>query len=493
MKTLNDYAQACGELLAEQTGDASTPVTGIRHDSRQVQPGDLFIAIRGALADGRRFAANAVERGAVAILHGGEEALELGVPTLRVTDDYAAFGRVAECYHDYPARELTIAGITGTNGKTTTAYLLRDMLAAAGHQVGLVGTVSYSFAGREIPAERTTPMPSELQQMLREMVDAGITHVVMEASSHALHQRRLGTMQLHTAAFTNLTLDHSDYHPTMDAYFDAKYRLFGDHLAPDGGAIVNADDAYGQRLLQRLEHHPRTISCGFTHSADWAVQRCDLSREGGQVTVRHPQGTHLFQTPLTGRYNVANLLAAAASADCLGVSLASIDEAVRHFAGVPGRLQRLHGKHGISIFIDYAHTADALANVLAAIAPFKEGRLLVVFGCGGDRDRSKRPQMAQAAADFADRIIVTSDNPRTEDPECILDDIIAGLLPETPYERLSDRREAIQYAIDQARPGDTIVIAGKGHEPYQEIHGVKHPFSDLDVARQALVAAGLQP
>ncbi len=494
--TLNEYFRACGKWADELTGEPETAIRRVISDSRQARPGDLFVAIVGARQDGRRYLAAAQEAGVAAVAFMPPAPCEISVPHLLLNDDYAALGRLAELAYGYPAQQMRVSAVTGTNGKTTVATLLTSMLRRQEREVGLISTIQYEVGDRVISARRTTPTPLELQELLAQMVKAGLNDVVMEASSHALHQRRLGSAQVHAAIFTNLTSEHLDYHHTMEAYFVAKRILFEEYLAPGGHAIINIDDTYGRRLAEELPaKRPDLLilTYGLDPAADVQARNIDLYREGADFTLVLEGEILPIRWDITGRYNIGNALAASAAAWALGLSSGAIHDALQLFTGVPGRLQRIDGRKGIAVFVDYAHTGDAIANCLSALTPHKPGRLVVIFGCGGDRDTTKRPEMARLAAEAADQLIITSDNPRGEDPEAILDQIAAGIPPEVPYHRIADRRAAIHYAMEHALPDDTILIAGKGHECYQEIQGVEYPFNDVEVAREAMAACGLLP
>lgn len=489
--TLRTHREALGDLCVGVTGDLDTPVTGACADSRQVRPGNLFCAIPGARQDGGIYAAEAVRQGAAAVAAVRPLELVPAVPQLRVRDAYAAAGRIAECAAGYPSRRLRLLGATGTNGKTTCAYILRHLLRAHGQVPGMVGTVCYDLGDREVEADRTTPTPFELQDLFGRMLAGGCGWAVLEMSSHALAQRRAGSARFAGALFTNLTGDHLDYHTTMEAYFEAKALLFTEYLEPAAPAVINVDDPYGQRLAERLSRagRARLVTVG-SHAADSAWQDVQLGFAGCRFRLRLGAAAVEIDSPLIGQHNVANLACAAALAHACGVPAPVIAVALRDCRGAPGRLQVLSSPRGVAAYVDYAHTDDALENVLKALRLLRPRRLLVVFGCGGDRDRTKRPRMGAVAARLADRVFVTSDNPRTEDPEAIMAEILAGIPAGTAVQAHADRRQAIAQALAEAAPGDIVLVAGKGHEPYQEIHGVKHPFDDVCEVRTAM---GLGP
>ncbi len=435
-------------------------------DSRQVEPGGLFCAIRGAVADGKDFIPQALAAGAAAILADSPE-VTAPVPVLSVPQEkgYAALGRVAEAFADFPARKLRLAGVTGTAGKTTTVFLLREILQAAGVPTGMVGTVVYDLGkGEELPADRTTPTPFLLQELFAGMVANGVTTVAMECSSAALTQERLGTAQFAAAAFTNFSRDHLDFHGTMEAYWEAKAKLFRTMLLPGATAVLNGDDPAVARLARELEALPEN-----------PCHRVVFSRK----TTPSP-----WKCPLPGDFNQDNALCAGLLARSLGVPEETIAQTLAHTAGAPGRLQRFACPNGAQAFVDYAHTPEELRCALQALRPECPGRLGALFGCGGDRDRGKRPLMAQAAGENADFLWLTSDNPRTEEPSAILAEVRAGVPAGVPCQVEVDRRKAIAAAVAACEPGDWLLIAGKGHEDYQEIHHVKHPFSDWAVLQE---------
>ena len=442
-------------------------------DSRAATPGCRFFAIPGTHDDGARHIAQARAKGAACVIGAAPGCDEV------VANPREAFAQACADYCRRPSEALLLCGLTGTNGKTTTAWLLRDMLAQGGLLPGLLTTVAIQYPGVERPAERTTPDALTLQQTLREMVDARCRAAVMEVSSHAIDQARIGACRFALTAFTNLTQDHLDYHHTMEAYFAVKARFFREH--PEAIAVINADDPYGARLLAQLsqEKHRRLAPYTPAHAA----QSAHFSAQG--ITGRLTLGgrTLDFHTALCGRYNLANLLCAATAASALGVCPEAILAAICQARARWGRLEPVAPR----VFIDYAHTDDALANVLATLREMTPARMLCLFGCGGDRDRTKRPKMGQAVDRLADVAIVSSDNPRSEAPEAIIADILPGFRRLTPIV-CPDRREAIARALALMGPEDTLLIAGKGHETYQEIQGVKHPYSDAQAVREALAA-----
>jgi UDP-N-acetylmuramoyl-L-alanyl-D-glutamate--2,6-diaminopimelate ligase len=464
------------DLIGE--GAPEVPISGLAYSSGSVRPGYLFFCVRGFKADGHDYAPDAVERGAAALVC--ERPLGLGVPEHVVPDARAAMGPLAARFHGDPTRILRVAGVTGTNGKTTTTYLIRAILEAAGERTGLLGTVTSIVGGRAEPVERTTPEAIDLQHNFRRMLDAGDTACAMEVSSHALELRRTDGIHFATRVFTNLTQDHLDFHPDMEAYFQAKRRLF----EGDAPSIVNVDDEYGRRLAADF---PDATTYAIDHDADFRASDVEFDPGGSRFTCATPDGEVGIVTRLPGLFNVQNALAAAAAARSLGIPLDTVRDALARADRVPGRFEPVDEGQSFTALVDYAHTPDSLDNVLRAARQITRGRLHVVFGAGGDRDRSKRPQMGEVASRLADRVIVTSDNPRSEDPESIVDQVLAGTGP--GVEREPDRRRAIELAMTSAEPGDVVVVAGKGHEQGQEFAGGrKEPFDDVTVVREALRA-----
>jgi UDP-N-acetylmuramoyl-L-alanyl-D-glutamate--2,6-diaminopimelate ligase len=447
----------------EVRGGAPTDVTDLAYDTRAVVPGALFFCVPGARADGHDFAPEAVERGAAALV--AERPLDLRIPQLVVPSARAAMAIAADEFFERPTDELLLAGVTGTNGKTTTAYLIHSIFAAAGMRPGLIGTIESRVGGEPRPAVRTTPEAIDLQRTFRAMLDAGDRSCAMEATSHGSELGRLERVRFKALAFTNLTQDHLDFHGSMERYFQAKRRLFSEVESPPAAAI-NIGDPWGRQLaedLRRLDRAP-VLTYGLTEDAE----------------IR----AHSFATRLRGRFNTENILAAIAVAELLGVPESAVREGIESLPGVPGRFESLDEGQPFPVLVDYAHTPDSLENVLRAARELGSGRLICVFGCGGDRDRGKRSQMGRVASELADVAIVTSDNPRSEDPLAIIDEILIGVLGDVEVEE--DRRAAIGKAIAMAGPQDVVVIAGKGHEQGQEFADRKIPFDDREVAREAL-------
>jgi UDP-N-acetylmuramoyl-L-alanyl-D-glutamate--2,6-diaminopimelate ligase len=475
-----------GADVAEVRGDADVEIDGLAYDSRRVGPGTLFFCVPGHTSDGHAFAPLAIQAGASALVV--ERVLELDVPVTQavVADARAAMAHAAVRFYDDPTSELRVIGITGTNGKTTTAFLVRHLLEVAGVQTGLLGTVKRVVGGVEEEVERTTPEAIELQATFRRMLDGGDRACAMEVSSHALSLRRSDGIRFAVAAFTNLTQDHLDFHADMEDYFQAKRRLF----VVEGAvrAVLNIDDPYGERLLAELD--ATTFSAKGDPRADYRAVAVAFDATGSRFRCQHPGGEVEVQTPLPGQFNVENALTALAIVGELGIP---VDDAAGALAGaeqVPGRFEPVDEGQPFAVLVDYAHTPDSLSNVLRAAREVTEGRLIVVFGCGGDRDRDKRPQMGEIGARLSDVCVVTSDNPRSEEPRAIIDEILEGIPAggaSAEVEVEVDRHAAIAWALDAARPSDTVVIAGKGHEQGQEFEGGrKLPFDDRDVAREEL-------
>jgi UDP-N-acetylmuramoyl-L-alanyl-D-glutamate--2,6-diaminopimelate ligase len=477
---------------------SNTPLHGVEYDSRRVQWGSLFVAMRGGKADGNRYIEQAIRAGASAIATDSAESFDRlrrelpQIAAVEVTDGRRALAGIAANFFLHPERSLKLNGITGTNGKTTTAYLLDAILRQSGRRTMLIGTIEYHIASQVRPSPHTTPESRDLFELFRESVDAGATDAVMEVSSHALSQCRVFGMSFDTAVFTNLTQDHLDYHGTMEGYFASKRTLFDGSQAPaPRAAILNSDDEYGCKLRETA------FSAGslqvFTYgvrTGDFRAEDLSLSAAGMSFRLKTPGGDALIHAHLTGRVNAYNILAATAAAVARGLTLETIAEGIASLPGVPGRFESVVEGQDFAVIVDYAHTDDALKNVLAAardlVAP-AGGRVITVFGCGGDRDRKKRPLMGKAAGVASDIVVLTSDNPRSEDPEAILRDILpglAGVRSEVLVE--ADREQAIELAVGLARKGDLVLLAGKGHERTQTLRDRVIPFDDVAVARNAL-------
>jgi UDP-N-acetylmuramoyl-L-alanyl-D-glutamate--2,6-diaminopimelate ligase len=497
--TLRDLLSEIPQPTSMNVNDASigeTTVTAVTYDSRQAGPGAVFVALRGVNADGASFARDALNRGAIAVVS------EAGVPTgvtrpwIQVADARLSLAALAATLYDKPSEELTLVGITGTNGKTTTSYLLTSIFEAAEIKCGRIGTVGYRVGEREFEASRTTPEAPDLQRMLREMVDAGCGACVMEVSSHALTLRRADRLHFAAAVFTNLTRDHLDFHRDMEAYFVAKRRLA--ELLPETGiAVTNLDDPRG-RDFAAAAHRPVTYA--IDAAADVRPGPMTFSIEGLRFDVRTPRGTLRLTSPLVGRPNAYNILAAAATAMALDVPFSAIEKGIASLKNVPGRFQVVStAADDVRVVVDYAHTDDALKNLLETARPLSAGRVITVFGAGGDRDRTKRPLMGAVAARLSDLVVITSDNPRSEDASQIIDEIKRGIVipadrtppggataKSTPHVAIVDRKAAIERAIRDAAAGDLVLIAGKGHEKYQVVGDKTLPFDDVEVARAAL-------
>lgn len=460
-------------------GDRNRKVDAIEIDSRCVRPGALFVALRGEHTDGHRHANDAVGKGARVVVVERAVDLPADVTVVQVGDSRRALSVLAAAFYGDPSHALDAIGVTGTNGKTTTTHMIAAILNAAGISCGIAGTVGAEFRAHRWYLENTTPQPPELQRLLARMRDAGAKAVAMEVSSHALALDRVEDVRFRVAALTNVTRDHLDFHETIEAYAAAKRRLFG--LAP--ASVINADDKYGERWESELRREGRSvITYGLRNAASLAPEEIAVEPSGSRFTVNGQR----FQLRLPGRFNIWNALAAIGAARCLGVDNATSARALSELERVPGRMERFDAEE-IAVVVDYAHTPDALESALRSLRETTSGALTVVFGCGGDRDRGKRPEMGAVAAVFADRLYVTSDNPRNEDPQAIVDAIAAGIGDRDRIVEL-DRRRAIERAIAEARSGDVVLIAGKGHETYQIVGDRVLPFDDAAVAREALGA-----
>jgi UDP-N-acetylmuramoyl-L-alanyl-D-glutamate--2,6-diaminopimelate ligase len=488
-------------------GDGSITISGLTCDSRGVQPGWLFFALHGANADGHRFIPAAVKSGAAAVVLENSDSAPQGIPWLRVADGRAAMAQIAAEFNGNPTLSVPLVGITGTNGKTTTTYLIEAILGAAGLPAAVLGTISYRFGATRIEASHTTPESTELQAAFRRLAEAGARSFVMEVSSHALEQKRADGCHFDVGIFSNLTRDHLDYHTTMESYLESKQRLFSDLLRPTGSktqrrAVINMDDPYGAIIAGRSACP--VITYGIEYRGDVRAVDVSSSVDGLSGTLVTPKGTTQFASRLVGRFNLSNILAAASAGIALDLPLESIKAGIEGHATVPGRMERVDNARGITVLVDYAHTGDALENVLSTLKELAEARIITVFGCGGDRDPGKRPIMGRTAAQMSDLAIVTSDNPRTEDPFAILAQVRQGItglsireyqpgelgsgFAEKGFVMLENRREAIRLAIRLARPGDIVLLAGKGHEDYQIIGTTKFHFDDRKEAAQACAA-----
>jgi UDP-N-acetylmuramoyl-L-alanyl-D-glutamate--2,6-diaminopimelate ligase len=488
---LAQLLQAIEFLMRQRLPQDSAPdvdVRGLAYDSRYVEAGALFIALKGLKTTGVNFAEDAIARGSVAIVAEQPPALQADVPWIEVTDARAAMAGLAAEFYGHPSRSMDIVGITGTNGKTTTAYLLRSVFEAAGKKCGLLGTVTYSIGDVELPAARTTPEAPDVQRMFRRMVEIGCTACAMEVSSHALALRRVDETRFVAGVFTNLTRDHLDYHANMETYFSAKRRLF-EMLPSDAPGIVNLDDPRGESLRRTVR---QSVTYALNKTADVTAGPLSLTFSGLEFDVRTPKGAVHVKSRLVGRPNVSNILATVATATALDLPIAAIERGLASLAGVPGRFELVStSADDVTVVIDYAHTDDALKNLLETARPLAPRHVITVFGCGGDRDRTKRPLMGAVAARLSDVVVITSDNPRTEDPARIMEEIKRGVGPPANRDAASvfaivDRTEAIQFAISKAQPGDLVLLAGKGHEKSQSIGGRELPFDEAQIAREAL-------
>lgn len=489
-----------GIEIIKTRGDVPGDVASVSGDSRKCEGKSLFAAVKGLKFDGHDFVAQAVANGAAAVVH-ENDIPPVAAYCVRVADSRRALGVMAKNFYRDPSRELCIIGVTGTSGKTTTTYILESIFRAAGSRVGVLGTVNYRYGGKIFPAPNTTPESLELQRVLREMADAGVNHVIMEVSSHALDLGRVDECAFDLGIFTNLSPEHLDYHPGMDEYFTAKRRLF-ELLKKSPKAFrpnmaVNIDDPWGKRLFE--EYREDAVSFGIEEEADYTANHPLLNIEGVRAAILGPSGEFFVRSPLIGKYNLSNILAAAAAANCLQVPEFMIQAGVSAAEKIPGRLEKVSLPGEPAVFVDYAHKPDALEKVLQNLSEFKQRSVITIFGCGGDRDRKKRPLMGGIATSLSDVTIVTSDNPRSEDPLEIIRQIEAGIdsqavkydpaqldVDRKGYTIIPDRRTAINKAVSIARPGDIVLIAGKGHETYQILGSGTIAFDDRQVGREAL-------
>ncbi len=483
------------EFLA-QSGNPD--VTSVEYDSRRVKPGSAFVAMRGETSDGNRFIDQAIQSGAVAIItDSAAEKQREGVAWALVPHGRRALARVSENFYKRPAERIAVTGITGTNGKSTTAFLIEAILTAAGRKSALIGTIEYHVAGKTYPAPHTTPEALELARLFNEAVGLGVSDAVMEVSSHALAQERVYGVPFDVAVFTNLTRDHLDYHRTMEEYFDAKKILFqGCGTDAPRAAVTNVDDEYGAKLAEFSRKRSSVLLTYGWQRGDFHAEKVDIAPRGTRFDLVTPQEKLAIFSPLIGRVNVYNILAASAACFARGCDGKSISGGIASLTHVPGRFQRVDCGQPFTVVVDYAHTDDALRNLTALAREFvsrdgASGRVITVFGCGGDRDRAKRPMMGEAAGRGSDLVVLTSDNPRSEDPRAIINDSLVGLQKTgVKYSVEVDRRKAISFAIGEALPGDIVLLAGKGHEKIQVTREGANPFDDVDVARQVLKANG---
>src|SRR5499427_2672667 len=483
LKTLLSAIPVCQVI-----GPLDRSVENIAYDSRRVQRHTIFVALRGEKTDGHQFIGHAIDKGASVIVTEREHK-DPRVTCLVVENTRIALADFSATFYGHPARKLKLAAVTGTNGKTTTTFLIKHICESASLRCGLVGTVRYEIGERLLPAIRTTPESLDLQELLAQIASAGCKAAVMEVSSHALAQERTRGLEWDVAVFTNLTQDHLDFHGTMENYFEAKARLFtglaGQKQRTKPQAIVNVDDRYGQQLLGKMDKSVAVTTYGMGLRADFRASNYRAEFTGTSYQLDARGKSYLVRLPLIGRFNVTNSIAALAAADALGINLRSAVLSLAKAPQVPGRLELVPAKRQFQVFVDYAHTPDALGNVLKTLRELQPNRLIAVFGCGGNRDRQKRPLMAEMADGLADYSIITSDNPRKEDPSAIIAEIEKGFRS-THYEKIVDRTEAINRAVELARPHDIVLIAGKGHENYQEFADHTVPFDDIQVARRAI-------
>ncbi len=485
-----------GVEVLSQTGDAS--ISGVDYDSRRIKPGDLFVAIRGESSDGNKFIDAAIARGAVAVVtDSSAEKPRPGIAWAQAAQGRRALGRVSANFYKRPAEKMSLSGVTGTNGKSTTAFLLDSILQAAGRKTVLVGTIEYHVAGRILPAPHTTPESLELNRLLHEGLGDGATEAVMEVSSHALAQQRVFGLPFDVAIFTNLTRDHLDYHKTMDDYFAAKEILFvGCGTEAPRAAVLNTDDASGQKLVKVSKSHGSQVFSYGLSRGDFRAEAVAITLRGTHFDLLTPDEKIPIWSPLIGKVNVYNILAAASAAYARGCDRKHIQQGVANLARVPGRFERVDCGQPFTVVVDYAHTDDALRNLTSLAREFVTeagvaGRVLTLFGCGGDRDRAKRPMMGEAAGRGSDFVVLTSDNPRSEDPRAIINDALVGLQRTgTKYAVEPDRKTAIAVAVREARAGDIVLLAGKGHEQVQVSRQGPLPFDDVQVAREILAQAG---
>ncbi len=484
--------------ILERQGDLGVSVKGITDDSRTASSQSLFVAVKGERVDGHRFVSAALKGGASALV--AQEAVSgISLPFVRVEDSRRALGLLGSRFYGDPSSRIRMIGITGTNGKTTTTYVCKALLEGLGRQVGLIGTVAYQIGTSAMPAAHTTPGALELQRLLAEMVTRECTTAVMEVSSHALAQDRTSGCEYDVAVFSNLTQDHLDFHKTMEDYFQAKLRLFtglAEGHKKNKRAIINVDDSYGGRIVG---HSPVPVwTYGLKSKADLRAEAVRLSIRGTTFTAATPVGNFPIESHLVGEHNVYNVLAAIGVALHEGATADQIRLAVGHVLNVPGRFERIMAGQPFTVVVDYAHTEDALVRLLTTAEALKTGRIITVFGCGGDRDRGKRPKMGAAAVRYSDVVILTSDNPRTEDPHAILEQVEVGVVeglqqrPHVEYRKIVDRRQAIEEAVRAAHSADTVLIAGKGHEDYQIVGTEKLHFDDREVARDVIQRLGLR-
>ncbi|MBE0460559.1 MAG: UDP-N-acetylmuramoyl-L-alanyl-D-glutamate--2,6-diaminopimelate ligase [Candidatus Aminicenantes bacterium] len=467
------------------SGNKNEDIQGISYSSKKVGPGYLFTALKGEKTDGHIFIQEALQNGAAGVLSEQERPENFPKIWIQVHDARNALALCSVNFYKHPSEKLKIVGITGTKGKTTISYVLEEIIRKAGLRPGIIGTISYRWQHKEIKAERTTPEASDLQGMLRKMADQGVTHCLMEVSSHSLELNRVTGIKFDVAIFSNLSGEHLDYHKSMGHYFEAKKKLFFSEK-PGQIVIINADDPWGKRLLDELSSE--AISYGLSRTATVYAENFSFKENGIQAVIKYPAGQMAISSPLIGKPNLYNILAAASAAFILNIPQKAILEGIKSLRGIPGRFEKIENPFGLHIFVDYAHTDDALKNLLETARELCKKRVILVFGAGGDRDKAKRPRMGEVAGSLSDWTILTSDNPRSEDPMAIISDIEKGMKKTGTknYEILPDRKQAIKKALLLAKKGDYVLIAGKGHEGYQIIKNKVTPFNDAEIIREYL-------
>ncbi|MGH9628828.1 MAG: UDP-N-acetylmuramoyl-L-alanyl-D-glutamate--2,6-diaminopimelate ligase [Bryobacteraceae bacterium] len=488
--TLQELLEGVPLLSQMPAGAANLPVKGLSYDSRKIEPGFLFFAFSGAHVDGRFFASQAVERGAVAVVSELPRPESFDGAWVQVRHGRRALALCAGRFYGHPDARLSLTGITGTNGKTTTSFLVDSILRQAGHTTALIGTIEYRLAGKPRKAVNTTPESLDLFRLFAELEDAGGSHVTMETSSHALALGRVYGMQFHTVVFTNLTRDHLDFHGSMEDYFEAKQLLFrGLGAAAPKFAVINHDDVHGRRL--QIEPDTEVFWYGLEEGPAVRARKISSGFEGLRFEIQHQGRTYKLESPLVGKINVYNILAAWCTGVAHGIAPEVIASGIAACKSVQGRFERVQEGQPFLVIVDYAHTDDALRNAISAARAVTSKRVITVFGCGGDRDRSKRPLMGMAAAETSDFVVLTSDNPRSEDPLAIMNDALVGIRRfDTEHLIEPDRERAIRKGIEQAAPGDVVIIAGKGHETYQVLKDKTVPFDDREIARKVLRSFG---
>ncbi len=473
----------------ELIGRRDLEINGVFYDSRRVVPESLFVAIPGFQHHGAEFLSEAVTRGAIAVVTERQVEKLPHITQIVVADAREVLALLSWSFAGHPEKRLRLCGVTGTNGKTSITHLLRAMLEAAGKKTGLIGTLTYEFGNQIQPALRTTPEASDLADLFTGMTKNGATHCVMEVTSHALTLKRVKGLSFTVAAFSNIGHDHLDFHGTTENYRSAKALLF-ENLKSEATAVINIDDDFGKELIQRTP--AKVLRCSLQEEADVQTTKVSLKPSEMHLDLRLPNDSWHLHSSLIGRFNASNVLIAAACAHALGLDETEVQKGLDEVRHIPGRMEMIRGTQPFLVVVDFAHTPEALANVLDTLRALKPGRILALFGAGGDRDRGKRPEMSRVVSEKADEVFLTSDNPRSENPDAILDDLEAGVLPGVPHCRNADRRATIQMILQKARPKDCVLIAGKGAETTQEIQGMKYPFDDREVVRRVLNEMGYE-